>query len=383
MFERFTNRARRVVVLAQEQARDLNHNYIGTEHLLLGLAKEDDGIAGRVLAAHGMPYEVVRQDVIDKVKIGKGDSPSGHIPFTPRAKKTLELSLREALQLNHNYIGTEHLLLGLIREGDGVAAQVLSKHADLLAIRFSVLDLAPAGDPDDGKDKLATAAGRVLGMVRERLSGGRWVTEEERRVTATPAAEATVAEAARLAGTGPVGSHHLLLAALADPDSAAARALADLGVDLDQAKEALRAADVTGTTDEPPEIVGRRQMVIQVSDEVVTVVAVDPATVAAAKSALAAVNARAALTAVTTETGTAEETDTAGQTDTAEETGAAGEPTAEAGTSATATAIRGDHPAATSLSNVWLALNDSLAAIRRAADPPQPAPPEPAPPQAA
>ena len=383
MFERFTNRARRVVVLAQEQARDLNHNYIGTEHLLLGLAKEDDGIAGRVLAAHGMPYEVVRQDVIDKVKIGKGDSPSGHIPFTPRAKKTLELSLREALQLNHNYIGTEHLLLGLIKEGDGVAAQVLSKHADLLAIRFSVLDLAPAGDPDDGKDKLATAAGRVLGMVRERLSGGRWVTEEERRVTATPAAEATVAEAARLAGTGPVGSHHLLLAALADPDSAAARALADLGVDLDQAKEALRAADVTGTTDEPPEIVGRRQMVIQVSDEVVTVVAVDPATVAAAKSALAAVNARAALTAVTTETGTAEETDTAGQTDTAEETGAAGEPTAEAGTSATATAIRGDHPAATSLSNVWLALNDSLAAIRRAAEPPQPAPPEPAPPQAA
>jgi ATP-dependent Clp protease ATP-binding subunit ClpA len=371
MFERFTNRARRVVVLAQEQARDLNHNYIGTEHLLLGLAKEDDGIAGRVLAAHGMPYEVVRQDVIDKVKIGKGDSPSGHIPFTPRAKKTLELSLREALQLNHNYIGTEHLLLGLIKEGDGVAAQVLSKHADLLAIRFSVLDLAPAGDPDDGKDKRASAAGRVLGMVRERLSGGRWVTEEERRVTATPAAEATVAEAARLAGTGPVGSHHLLLAALADPDSAAARALADLGVDLDQAKEALRAADVTGTTDEPPEIVGRRQMVIQVSDEVVTVVAVDPATVAAAKSALAAVNARAALTAVTTETGTAEKT------------GAAGEPTAEAGTSATATAIRGDHPAATSLSNVWLALNDSLAAIRRAAEPPQPAPPEPAPPQAA
>jgi ATP-dependent Clp protease ATP-binding subunit ClpA len=374
MFERFTNRARRVVVLAQEQARQLNHNYIGTEHLLLGLAKEDDGIAGRVLAAHGMPYEVVRQDVIDKVMIGKGDSPSGHIPFTPRAKKTLELSLREALALNHTYIGTEHLLLGLIREGEGVAAQVLSKHADLLTIRSAVLDLVPAGDPDDGKDKLSAVAGRVVDMVRERFGGGRAATEEERRVTATPAAEATVSEAARLAGSGPVGSHHLLLAALADPDSAAARVLADLGVDLDQAKEALRGANVTGTSDEPPEIAGRRQMVIQVTDELVTVVAADPAIVAAAKSALAAVNAHSAATPAA-QTGTAEETATAEETPEAEETGtpeettAAGEPAGETATSATATTIRGDHPAATSLAAVWLALNDSLAAIRRAAEP--------------
>jgi len=365
MFERFTNRARRAVVLAQEQARELSHNYIGTEHLLLGLAKEDDGIAGRVLAAHGMTYDIVRRDVVDKIGLGKGDSPTGHIPFTPRAKKTLELSLREALALHHNYIGTEHILLGLIREGEGVAAQVLSKHADLLAIRSSVLDLVPAGDPDETRDPLG-AAGRMIGMLRERLGVGRSSASEERPVSATPAAEATVSEATRLAGSGPVGSHHLLLAALADADSAAARVLADLGVDLDQAKEALRGANVTGTSDEPPEVAGRRQMVIQVTDELVTVVAADPAIVAAAKSALAAINASAAAaTAAEAEAGTGTGTSQAS----AGETGAAGEPASDADASATATAIRGDHPAATSLAAVWLALNESLAAIRRAAEP--------------
>jgi ATP-dependent Clp protease ATP-binding subunit ClpA len=371
MFERFTNRARRVVVLAQEQARELSHNYIGTEHLLLGLAKEDDGVAGRVLAAHGMSYDIVRRDVVDKIGLGKGDSPTGHIPFTPRAKKTLELSLREALALHHNYIGTEHILLGLIREGEGVAAQVLSKHADLLAIRSSVLDLVPAGDPDETKDPLG-AAGRMIGMLRDRLGVGRSSASEERPVNATPAAEATVSEAARLAGSGPVGSHHLLLAALADPDSAAARVLADLGVDLDQAKEALRGANVTGTSDEPPEVAGRRQMVIQVTDELVTVVAADPAIVAAAKSALAAVNASAATGAAAAEAkSTGAAADAGASEANAGETGAAGEPASEAGTSATASTIRGDHPAATSLAAVWLALNESLAAIRRAAEPAQ------------
>ena len=384
MFERFTNRARRAVVLAQEQARELSHNYIGTEHLLLGLAKEDDGIAGRVLAAHGMTYDIIRRDVVDKIGLGKGDSPTGHIPFTPRAKKTLELSLREALALHHNYIGTEHILLGLIREGEGVAAQVLSKHADGLAIRSSVLDLVPAGDPDETRDPLG-AAGRMIGMLRDRLGVGRSSASEERPVNATPAAEATVSEAARLAGSGPVGSHHLLLAALADPDSAAARVLADLGVDLDQAKEALRGANVTGTSDEPPEVAGRRQMVIQVTDELVTVVATDPTIVAAAKSALAAVNATAAAgAAATTATAAAEAkssgaeaksvraaADAGASEATVGETGAADEPASEAGTSATATTIRGDHPAATSLAAVWLALSDSLAAIRRAAEPSQ------------
>jgi ATP-dependent Clp protease ATP-binding subunit ClpA len=124
MFERFTDRARRVVVLAQEEARLLNHNYIGTEHLLLGLVSESPGVAAKALESLGISLEAVRTKV--KEIIGQGQSaPTGHIPFTPRAKKVLELSLREALQLGHNYIGTEHLLLGLIREGEGVAAQVL------------------------------------------------------------------------------------------------------------------------------------------------------------------------------------------------------------------------------------------------------------------
>ena len=126
MFERFTDRARRVVVLAQEEARLLNHNYIGTEHILLGLIHESEGIAARALTALDISLEAVRGEVTEIV--GRGaEQPSGHIPFTPRAKKVLELSLREALGLGHNYIGTEHILLGLIREGQGVAAQVLVK----------------------------------------------------------------------------------------------------------------------------------------------------------------------------------------------------------------------------------------------------------------
>ena len=124
MFERFTDRARRVVVLAQEEARLLNHNYIGTEHILLGLIHEGEGVAAKALESLGISLEAVRAQVEEI--IGQGQSaPTGHIPFTPRAKKVLELSLREALQLGHNYIGTEHILLGLIREGEGVAAQVL------------------------------------------------------------------------------------------------------------------------------------------------------------------------------------------------------------------------------------------------------------------
>ena len=126
MFERFTDRARRVVVLAQEEARMLNHNYIGTEHILLGLIHEGEGVAAKALESLGISLEAVRQQVEEIIGQGQ-QAPSGHIPFTPRAKKVLELSLREALQLGHNYIGTEHILLGLIREGDGVAAQVLVK----------------------------------------------------------------------------------------------------------------------------------------------------------------------------------------------------------------------------------------------------------------
>ena len=159
MFERFTDRARRVVVLAQEEARMLNHNYIGTEHILLGLIHEGEGVAAKALESLGISLEAVRQQVEEIIGQGQ-QAPSGHIPFTPRAKKVLELSLREALQLGHNYIGTEHILLGLIREGEGVAAQVLVKlGADLNRVRQQVIQLlsgyqgkepATAGGPAEG-----------------------------------------------------------------------------------------------------------------------------------------------------------------------------------------------------------------------------------------
>ena len=152
MFERFTDRARRVVVLAQDEARELNHNYIGTEHILLGLISEGDGVAAKALESMGISLDAVRSEVVDI--IGRGaQPPSGHVPFTPRAKKVLEYSLREALQLGHKYIGTEHLLLGLIREGEGVAAQVLVKlGADLPRVRQQVIQLLSGfqGDESDG-----------------------------------------------------------------------------------------------------------------------------------------------------------------------------------------------------------------------------------------
>ncbi len=141
LFERFTDRARRVVVLAQEEARLLNHSYIGTEHILLGLIHEGEGVAAKALESLSISLESVRAQVEEIIGQG-GSSPSGHIPFTPRAKKVLELSLREALQLGHNYIGTEHILLGLLREGEGVATQVLVKlGADLGKVRQQVIQL--------------------------------------------------------------------------------------------------------------------------------------------------------------------------------------------------------------------------------------------------
>jgi ATP-dependent Clp protease ATP-binding subunit ClpC len=149
LFERFTDRARRVVVLAQEEARLLNHNYIGTEHILLGLIHEGEGVAARALESLGINLDSVRSQVVDIIGQGQ-QSPSGHIPFTPRAKKVLELSLREALQLGHNYIGTEHILLGLIREGEGVAAQVLQKlGADLPKVRQTVIQLLSGVQSED------------------------------------------------------------------------------------------------------------------------------------------------------------------------------------------------------------------------------------------
>src|ERR671922_620146 len=177
MFERFTDRARRVVVLAQEEARMLNHNYIGTEHILLGLIHEGEGVAAKALESLGISLEAVRQQVEEIIGQG-GSSPSGHIPFTPRAKKVLELSLREALQLGHNYIGTEHILLGLIREGEGVAAQVLQKlGADLNRVRQQVIQLlsgytggketAPGEAPPQGSMVLDQFGRNLTQLARE------------------------------------------------------------------------------------------------------------------------------------------------------------------------------------------------------------------------
>ena len=145
MFERFTDRARRVIVLAQEEARLLDHDYIGTEHLLLGLAAEEEGIAARALAALGIELETVRREV--EAVGGRGDeTPSGHIPFTRGAKKTLENSLREAQALGHDHIGTEHILLGIVHDYEGAAAQVLAKHgASPEAVRAQVRSLLDAG----------------------------------------------------------------------------------------------------------------------------------------------------------------------------------------------------------------------------------------------
>ena len=171
MFERFTDRARRVVVLAQEEARMLNHNYIGTEHILLGLIHEGEGVAAKALTSLGISLEAVRHQVEEIIGQGQ-QAPSGHIPFTPRAKKVLELSLREALQLGHNYIGTEHILLGLLREGEGVAAQVLVRlGADLNRVRQQVVHLVH-GAKGVRPTRIATGE-----SVRLRGPGEHWVAD--------------------------------------------------------------------------------------------------------------------------------------------------------------------------------------------------------------
>jgi ATP-dependent Clp protease ATP-binding subunit ClpC len=270
-----------------------------------------------------MTPDGVREEV--RAMVGMGTAAmTGHIPFTPRAKKTLELALREALELHHNYIGTEHILLGVIREGEGVGALILREHsADLKAIRMAVLAL------------LSTAKARRSGGSLRRLAAARASgasdPNEPADLPTTPAAETSLGEAGRLAGQQPVGSHHLVLAALADPDSVAARTLVGLGVDLDQAREALRQADVTGTSDEQPEEAGRRQMRIRVTDNQLTIEANDPAILDVGRAAVEAL----------------------------------GDQADPPGT------IRGDLAASASLSEVWLALESSLEDIRRRAKTPE------------
>ncbi|WP_182495621.1 ATP-dependent Clp protease ATP-binding subunit [Nesterenkonia jeotgali] len=187
MFERFTDRARRVVVLAQEEARMLNHNYIGTEHILLGLIHEGEGVAAKALESLDISLTGVREKVQEKIGPGQ-NAPSGHIPFTPRAKKVLELSLREALQLGHNYIGTEHILLGLIREGEGVAAQVLVElNADLNKVRQQVIQLL-SGYSGGNQEKAGAGVGQ--GSSNEGTPAGSVVLDQFGRNLTAAAREA-------------------------------------------------------------------------------------------------------------------------------------------------------------------------------------------------
>jgi ATP-dependent Clp protease ATP-binding subunit ClpC len=207
MFEKFSDRARRVVVLSQEEARLLNHNYIGTEHILLGLVHEDEGVAARALRSLNVRLDAVRGEVEEIIGQG-GSPPSDHIPFTPRAKKVLELSLREAIQLGHNYIGTEHILLGLVREGEGVACEVLVKlGADLPKVRARVLQL------------VAESSGQGTGG---------WIFRPSSELTAVLDEAHRVAEARGEAEVMPI---HLFLAAVEHPDGAAGRMLQTVGVD--------------------------------------------------------------------------------------------------------------------------------------------------------
>ncbi len=259
MFERFTDRARMSIVGAQEEARRLDHNYIGTEHVLLGLLNEREGVAARVLNSFGITLEGARGEVVAIVGPGTEKAPSGHIPFTPRSKKVLELSLREALSLGHNYIGTEHILLGLVREGEGVAAQILVRRgAALDKVREAVVgELARMGVPE------RSAAAR------------------QRR---TPAAEEAINAAGDLAGSAPLGSHHLLEALARLEGSLAANVLADLGVDPDAVATKIDELGIEGTTDVTPEEVAARAMEVRVEGEEVHLVLRDAATVELARS---------------------------------------------------------------------------------------------------
>src|SRR5579885_833597 len=271
MFERFTDRARRVVVLAQEEARLLNHNYIGTEHILLGLLRESDGVAARVLERAGVSTDAVRDKVMTIVGEGASDIPAtGHIPFTPRSKKVLELSLREALQLGHNYIGTEHILLGLVREGDGVAANVLvSLGLELSWVRQSVI----------AELSRITPPGQMRGMGPPR-------TPE------TPAAVKAGVQARRLAAGSAVGSQHYLLALLAQEDSLAARALADLGVTKEAVEARLAQLEPTGTSDETPEQAGARRIGLRVEGQLLMLEIDDPKLASALQEAMVGRKAR-------------------------------------------------------------------------------------------
>ncbi len=228
MFERFTKRARRVLVLAQDEAKALEHDFIGTEHLLLGLVREGEGIGAVALAGLGVDFDTLRDRIAAVVTPGTPGTACDKPPFTPRAKKVLELSLREALDLNHNYIGTEHLILGLVREGEGVAAHVLGE-LELTpgAIRAKVLELLSG----------YTAPAPTVGAEPDRL---------------TPAAVQLRNRASAAAAGEPIGSHHHLLGLLDDPSSLGAKVLESFGVTREAVVGRVAELGAAGTSDEIP-----------------------------------------------------------------------------------------------------------------------------------
>jgi ATP-dependent Clp protease ATP-binding subunit ClpA len=251
MFERFTGDARHVVVMAQEQARELRHNYIGTEHVLLGIVRlPNANLARDTLFALGLTPETVLA-AVEKIA-GRGDDVlTGHIPFTKRAKRVLELSLRESLQLGSNNIGPEHVLLGLIREGEGLAAQVLAQ----------------------GGRSLDDVRAAVLSAIRQSDPGAAF--------TRTPAVEQVLAEAERLAAGAPIGSHHLLEALARADASMAGMVLAGLGVTSDAVIEKIDTIDLAATSDVTPEQSAAATMRWEVGDDHATLVIGDPETVSA------------------------------------------------------------------------------------------------------
>lgn len=259
MFERFTDGARSVVVKAQGEARSMSHGQIGTEHVLLGLLTVQTGLGASALQQLGITAEMVRADIVEIVGLGE-NPPSGHMPFTPRAKKVLELSLREALQLSHNYIGTEHILLALEREGDGVAAKILARHVqDLREIRRAVTSL------------LEGTSQHPVHMSRAQQAR-------------TSAANEVVAAAEALAGGAPMGSHHLLEALIRAEGSMAATVLSQLGVSPDAIATKVDELDADATTDATPQETAARKMEIRVEGDEVHVVFRDEGTLGLTKT---------------------------------------------------------------------------------------------------
>ena len=224
MFERFTDRARRVLVLAQDEAKALEHNFLGTEHLLLGLLTEGEGVAAKALTELGVGADALRERILEVVPKGAPGTASGAPPFTPRSKHVLELALREALELNHNYIGTEHLLLGLLRESEGVAGQVLiAAGIEAIAVRSKVLTLLAGYQPQ-----------ATLGRT-------------------TPAGGQVAIRAKALAKTEPVGTQHFVLAILEDRLSLGARVLDSLGVTTEAVAARITELGAAGSSDAMPE----------------------------------------------------------------------------------------------------------------------------------